>query len=159
MEEFWSKLQLISWWIKAIFQSPIEKEPSLPQKELRWVSLVGSVLESELNSIVGETWIDSDIARRETFRRVPLSISPKERGLPGLLNPQGGILGGYLCCPPHRSMIRRWKLIPSRRSCCQGPSSPWSQIHWKPLPSALAIDVLPSIAYHGGTQDSCPGFD
>jgi hypothetical protein len=32
------------------------------------------------------------------------------------------------------------------------------QIHQKPLPGTPAVDVLSSIAYHGGTQDSCLGF-
>jgi hypothetical protein len=40
-------------------------------------------------------------------------------------------------------------LIPSRRSCCQGPSSSWLQIRRKPQPHALVIDVWSPIAYQG----------
>ena len=32
------------------------------------------------------------------------------------------------------------------------------KIRRKPLPGAPAVDVLPPIAYHGGTRDSCSGF-
>ena len=32
------------------------------------------------------------------------------------------------------------------------------QIHRKPLPGALAVDVSPPIAYHGGTQGSMFGL-
>jgi hypothetical protein len=49
-------------------------------------------------------------------------------------------------------------LFLSGRSCCWGPSSSRMQIHRKALPGALTIDVLPPIAYHGGTRDSCSSF-
>jgi len=63
------------------------------------------------------------------------------------------------CYRPCRSRIRKWRLFPPKKpSWGRGPPSSWEKIHRKPLPGAPAVDVLPPIACHGGTRDSCSGF-
>jgi hypothetical protein len=83
-------------------------------------------------------------------RRVGLPLLSSQRGLREVLNLWGGGYG--VCChySPRKSRIWRWRLFSPRRLCCWGPSSSWMQIRWKPLPSALAVDILPPIICHEG---------
>ena len=88
------------------------------------------------------------------FRSADLSLSPKWKNPDDDLNLRGDGLGAWHRRLPRRSMNRRWRSIPSRRSCCRGPSSSRMQSRRNPLPGAPAVDVWPPIACHGGIRGS-----
>jgi hypothetical protein len=126
----------------------LDRAPS--QKQSQSLSQKWSAVKSESDQTTWAAW---------TFWWVDLSQLLTWWGLHGELNLRGDGLGSFHHRLPRRFMTQRWRLIPSRRSCCWGPSSSWMQIRQKPLPSAPAVNVLPLIAYHGATRDSCFGFD
>jgi hypothetical protein len=136
MEEFWSKLELISWWIEAVFWSPIEKEPRV------WVEFDHRENQNWFRH--HETWEPSDKFfcrfhwKSEVFLVfLILEETSLELAFVVHLTDPWSEDEGWSHQEDHVVEVC-WALG------CKSVETP--------LPRAPAIDVLPLIACHGGTR-------
>jgi hypothetical protein len=129
LKKTWSRFELISWRVDAVFRSPIRKELSFIRKEPRLDSEEEPDPDTKSRSVVVEVWVDSGIVRPENFL-VRSSANPVERV--------------RLMWASRASMRRLWRLPSSFASQTHDPKMKVDPV--RKIMSSKSIELLIVIA-------------